>query len=514
MKIRTFEAFAGYGSQLMALRRLEAKGLIEVEPVGISEIDGNAILAYNAVHGERVHNYGDIAKIDWTMIPDFDLLTYSFPCTDCSVAGVQKGLDEGSGTRSSLLWECRRAIITKHPPLLLMENVANLVGKKHKPNFDKWLDFLADEGYANYWQKVNAKDFGVPQNRVRVFCVSIHKDASNRFPSLFANGIGYEFPKPFTLTKRLKDVLENWVDGVEIPERYWLPEDKVRQIFDRLRSGDCSEEMAPFIAALRGREPKLEVLEKNQHFNKRIYKSEGLAPALRTATGGNHMPSIVDARMVIVANKYDSGHSCGNVYDTEGISPTVMDNHGECVSVLDTPNVLVSRRTEEGKKLRKEYEAGLTYAPRKTMQRLEPRADGVSNTLTTVTKDNLVIEPVCSVHPLSHALEFRGARSLSKEAPTIRATEGKAVTCVYEAMPFSIRRLTPKECLRLMDVSDEDIAKIERAVVGHHKNGKPKYLGDTAKYSLAGNSIVVSCLEYIFAKMLLAKEEYKLFEIL
>lgn len=226
------------------------------------------------------------------------------------------------------------------------------------------------------------------------------------------------------------------------------------------------------------------------------------------------MPSIVDAKMVVVANKYDSGHACGNIYDTEDISPTVMNNHGECVSVIDTPNILVSRRTDEGKKLRKDYEAGIIDAPRKTMQRLEPSADGVSNTLTTVTKDNLVIEPMCLAHSLSHAFEFKGAQSLQCEAPTIRAADGKAVTCVYEARPFSIRRLTPKECLRLMDVSDRDISKIERAVIGFYKNGKPKHLGDTAKYSLAGNSIVVSVLEYIFAKMLLTKEEYELFKIL
>lgn len=114
-KLRVFEAFAGYGSQSMALKRLG----IDFEVVGISEIDKYAIQAYNAVHGET-KNYGDISKINWEFVPDFDFLTYSFPCTDISSAGQQKGLEEGSGTRSSLLWECKKAIETKKPKYLLM----------------------------------------------------------------------------------------------------------------------------------------------------------------------------------------------------------------------------------------------------------------------------------------------------------------------------------------------------------------------------------------------------------
>lgn len=113
-KIRVFEAFAGYGSQSMALRRLG----IDYEVIGISEIDKYAIQAYMAVHGETP-NYGCISKIDWKEVPDFDFLTYSFPCTDISSAGLQKGLEEGSGTRSSLLWECKKAIEAKKPNTFL-----------------------------------------------------------------------------------------------------------------------------------------------------------------------------------------------------------------------------------------------------------------------------------------------------------------------------------------------------------------------------------------------------------
>lgn len=194
-KLKVFEAFAGYGSQSMALEKLG----IDFQVIGISEIDKYVIQAYMAVHGDTP-NYGDISKINWSEVPDFDLFTYSFPCQDISNAGNQKGLEEGSGTRSSQLWECKKAIEAKRPKYLLMENVKALTNKKFKPYLNKWLDFLSSLGYSNYMQVLNAKNYGVPQNRDRVFVVSIMGDEK------------YDFPKPFELEKRLKDVLESNVD--------------------------------------------------------------------------------------------------------------------------------------------------------------------------------------------------------------------------------------------------------------------------------------------------------------
>ncbi len=178
--MKVFEAFAGYGSQHLALKRLNA----DFEIVGISEIDKYALIAYEALHGSLPTNYGDITKIDWATVPDFDLFTYSFPCQDISIVGQRKGFDEGSGTESSLLWECKRAIEAKKPAILLMENVKNLVGKKNKPNFDKWCEYLESLGYKNYWKVLNAKDYGIPQNRERVFMLS------------FLDGRDYAFPEP------------------------------------------------------------------------------------------------------------------------------------------------------------------------------------------------------------------------------------------------------------------------------------------------------------------------------
>ena len=209
-KLRVFEAFAGYGSQSLALERLKRDyPEFDFEVVGISEIDKYAIQAYDALH-PNVTNYGDISKIDWSQVPDFDLFTYSSPCQDFSNAGLQKGGEEGSGTRSSLLWECRRAIVAKRPKYLLLENVKALTSKKFMPLFGKWLKSLEDYGYYTNWQVLNTKNYGIPQNRERVFAFSIRRDLLDPNPI-------YHFPKPFELKLRLKDMLEAKVD-----EKYYL----------------------------------------------------------------------------------------------------------------------------------------------------------------------------------------------------------------------------------------------------------------------------------------------------
>ncbi len=138
-KLRVFCAFAGYDSQCLALERLKRDyPQFDYELVGWSEIDKYAIQAHNALFpNEADLNYGDISKIDWSNVPDFDLFTYSFPCQSVSNAGRQEGFKEGSGTRSSLLWECRRAIVQKRPKYLLLENVKALVSKKFMPDFQK-----------------------------------------------------------------------------------------------------------------------------------------------------------------------------------------------------------------------------------------------------------------------------------------------------------------------------------------------------------------------------------------
>lgn len=212
--LRVFTSFSGYDSQMLALERMG----IPYECVGWSEIDKYAIQAHDALFpDDKGKNYGDISKINWEEVPDFDLFTYSSPCQDFSNAGLQRGGEEGSGTRSSLLWECKRAISIKKPRYCLMENVKALVSKKFMPTFQLWLDWLSSQGYTNFWQVLNAKDYGIPQNRERVFVVSTLEP------------MWYNFPQPFPLEIRLKDMLEDRVD-----EKYYIDQKRVEQFISQL----------------------------------------------------------------------------------------------------------------------------------------------------------------------------------------------------------------------------------------------------------------------------------------
>lgn len=205
--LRVVTLCSGYDSQCLALRRLG----IPFDLIAWSEIDKYAIKAHDALFPEYAdRNLGDMTKIDWTTVPDFDLLTYSTPCQDFSNAGRQRGGQEGSGTRSSLLWHTREAIIEKRPKYLLMENVKNLVSGKFLGTFLKWCDELSSYGYTNFQQVLNAKDYGVPQNRERIFVVSILGDS------------WFTWPEPMPPEKTLADLIDK-----SCPEKYFLPQEKV-----------------------------------------------------------------------------------------------------------------------------------------------------------------------------------------------------------------------------------------------------------------------------------------------
>ena len=208
--------FSGIGAPEKALDRLG----IDYELVGYSEIDKYASKAYCAVHGvDESLNLGDITKIDEKALPkDIDLITYGFPCQDISVAGKGKGLfnEDGTKTRSGLFFDALRIIEATQPKIAIAENVKNLVGKKFEQQFALILECLESVGYNNYWQVLNAKDYGIPQNRARVFIVSIRKDVDDG---------QFKFPEPFPLHLRLKDVLEDEVD-----EKFYLSDEQTARI--------------------------------------------------------------------------------------------------------------------------------------------------------------------------------------------------------------------------------------------------------------------------------------------
>ena len=211
------ELFAGIGAFRKALIRLG----IPHEIVGISEIDKYAIKSYNAIYGET-RNYGDISKVE--RLDYADLWTYGFPCQDISLAGQLKGIVKGE-TRSGLLYEVQRLLAQAQsddalPKYLIMENVKNLVSKKFRPDFEGWLGWLDELGYNNYWKVLNAVDYGIPQNRERVFCVSIRKDIDT----------GYTFPSPIESDTVLMDKLEPVED---IDEKYFLSSECVKRRFTK-----------------------------------------------------------------------------------------------------------------------------------------------------------------------------------------------------------------------------------------------------------------------------------------
>lgn len=418
--LKIIELFSGIGAQVAALKRLG----VDYEVVGISEIDKYAVKSYEAING-TTHNYGDITKID--SLDYADLWTYSFPCQDLSVAGRQAGIKEGA--RSGLLLHVERLLVEsvlsgKQPKYLLLENVKALVSKKFKPDFDRWLDKLEQLGYNNYWQVLNAKDYGVPQNRERVFVVSIRKDVDAK---------GYKFPDKIPLTKRLKDVLEETVD-----EKYYLSDEKVRKFAENLKNKDISNTIRCGGGNLDGKHTWDLIIQKPHGFNKGGVHEN--APTI--VSNGSYQENNFVVEQVLSLT--DKNHQQDRVYFSDGLCPTLptMATGGNLQPKIIEPFIAAMRgRNPENPSDRT---AG---AP--TEQRLEPNSQGISNTLTTVQKDNLVVAP-----------EMR------------------------------IRKLTPKECWRLMGFTD---VEFECAMLSAVSNSQ--------LYKQAGNSIVVDVLSGIFKNL-------------
>ena len=206
--LRVIELFSGIGAQAEALKELG----LDYEVVATSDIDKHANLGYEAIHG-KVNNLGDITKIEH--LPECDLLTYSYPCTSISLAGKREGMVEGSGTASSLLWEVGRLLADMNerkilPEVLLMENVDAVLNKVNKPEFDRWCNILSEMGYCNSYTIMNAKDYGTPQNRKRIFMVSTLTMGE------------FVFPDPCPDGRVLRDVLEQ-----DVPESYFLSEKRL-----------------------------------------------------------------------------------------------------------------------------------------------------------------------------------------------------------------------------------------------------------------------------------------------
>ena len=433
-ELKVLELFSGIGAQHKALTNIGINALCTQ-----CDIDKYAIQAYNAIHGET-KNLGDISAIDPNQLTqdEYDLITYSSPCTSISTVGLQKGLKKDSGTASSLLWECEKIINVVRPKYLLMENVKALVGKKFINDFEEWLKILDNFGYKTYWKVLNAKNYGIPQNRERVFVVSIRNDIDQLF----------EFPLEQKLEKRLKDVLESNVDA-----KYYLSE-RVQNTF----------------------------------MNRSISKAlEGQGFRFKP-----HNPSKAEIAFAVTTKA--GGRMDDNFVFNKDYNDNKFVEFNE--SMINEPIIVASRGRNPNNP--NDRTVGVP-----TEQRLEPNSQGIANTLTSVQKDNYVLEPkkeaLGNYKPSGYENDIKTMynpyhdKVISDVAPTQTANCGSSTssaTVLIQYNDYRIRKLTPRECYRLMGFSDEDFDKVKS--VG---------MSDTQCYKQAGNSIVVNCLMAIFTNM-------------
>ena len=388
MELQMLSLFTGIGAFEKALSNIG----IKYNLIGFSEIDKYAIKSYCAIHNvDESLNLGDITKIEKEKLSRFiDLITHGSPCQDFSVAGKQAGGDKGTNTRSSLMWNTVDIIEWCLPKYVVWENVKNLLSKKHIHKFDSYIEIMDKLGYNSYYQVLNAKDYGIPQNRERVYTISIRKDIDKG---------NFKFPEKEPLYLKLKDILENKVD-----EKFYLSKNQMDN-FLKNNNGNCnpsgkgmngqvnSGDIAPTITTNKGEGLKINVnrisgifdTEKSKHQAGSIYDKNGLSPSIDTMQGGYRQPMIE-----VIGNYSPSNHDASRIVNSNGLAPTVKENHG------------------------------------------------------TVTATNV---------------------------------------------DYKIRKLTPKECWRLMGFSDDDFESARL------------YCSNSQLYKQAGNSIVVPVLEKIFRNL-------------
>lgn len=443
--MKVLSLFSGIGAFEKALERLG----IKYELAAFSEIDKYATKSYCAIHGvDESMNLGDITKIDEKALPkDIDLITYGFPCQDISIAGKRKGLFENDGTqtRSGLFFDAWRIINATKPRVAIAENVKNLTGKKFKEQFEIVLDFLEMAGYNNYWKVLNAKDYGIPQNRERVFIVSIRKDIDDG---------NFKFPEGVQLELKLKDMLENIVD-----DSYFL--DKEYHLTHT--SGNVVG-----MVDMKGNE-----------CIRRIYDTEKEAPALTTMEGGHRQPKIlvdepsinrVDIPQIVNVRKYP--------VDCKALCECLRNHKSNCgLSNKEIAEAMGVPLTKAEHWFRKDIHFAIPEAE---------LWEDLKKLLGIVTKEFdesiMTFEEKEGVYEKSERHYFTDGIM-----PTLTsATAGKEKIFIPT---LKVRKLTPKECFRLMGFDDEDFEKAEAVN------------SNTQLYKQAGNSIVVNVLEALFKNL-------------
>lgn len=419
-------------------RKMKKENKMNYNLVNFCEFDKYAVKSYCAIHNvDEGLNLGDITKVDIESLPiDVDLITSGSPCQSFSVAGKQHGGVKGSGTRSSLLWNHVEIVRHCKPKFVIWENVKNVLSKKHKPVFDAYVDEMKNMGYNTYYQVLNAKNYGIPQNRERIYAISVREDIDNNqeYTGHITHNKYYDrfdfslFPNPFDNGLRLKDFLE-----AEIDEKYYLKDEYVER----------------FIKNFKHKEPK-QILENTNRLMQlgdispdgknsiqfRVYDDNGISPTLRTPSGGHTEVKIVDDNNSAIINPLKNKTKYGwhfeqNVYDSTGLIRTLKAGGGS------------------------------------------------GNIPKVIEKEEMTNKRAVDI--------MRNEQCCQDDVTFIEAYE-KAIEALETTTnsSFRIRKLTPKECYRLMGFSDEDFEKAKAVN------------SNSQLYKQAGNSIVVNVLEEIY----------------
>lgn len=584
--IRLIELFAGYGSQALALKYLGvpfqswaicewaiksiqaykdihfgddntdySKAMSEIElneylfnkgissnynePMTFEQINRLNESAKRKIYNNIVatNNFVNIQQLkgENLEITDTDkytyLMTYSFPCQDLSLAGNGKGMAKGDGTRSGMLWEVERILDELNrggqqclPQILLMENVPQVHSEDNKQHFYAWCNKLESLGYKNYWQDLNAKDYGVPQNRDRCFMVSALGDYY------------YDFPAPIKLTKRLKDVLEKNVD-----EKFYLSDVALNGVLNTtyncstLEARTEKDGIIPTICARDYKDPKLVIegepkceqvaqIESSGYteMTGRVYSANGLSPTVRTFAGGNTetkiaVPTTTRGKDIVGAlratqHKNGKRNILRNMQDGAGyegiIEPIVYDGFNQ--QIRKDQSVIGTLTRNCGADLKRNGQ-GIIEPIAYDEQNQYLRQDGCVGTLTTdgssPKHNNRIVEPnlktkMCNELIASGAVKendvirhsYTNSRMKGEmkdiQQNNISPTLDTRCDCLGVVNNYRIRKLTPRECGRLMGVRDDDITVMS------------KNQSNSSLYHLYGDSIVVDVLMAIIGMMI------------
>lgn len=483
--LKVVELFAGIGAPRKALMR----GGYNFTVVDAIEIDKYPVASYNAIYGENIipQSITDYFPTK-EKLGEIDLIWNSSPCQDISTAGKGAGAKEGSGTRSSLIYEAIRVVEALKPKYVVWENVKGLTSKKHRPILDDYIERLNKLGYKSQFQVLNAKDYGIPQNRERVFVVSILGNKT------------FEFPQKQELKTRLKDILED-----EVEEKYYLSDEQVMKIknssFNQNKRRIQEKDYCDTLCARDWKDPKcVEVkriggvfdTEKSTHQAGSIYDTDGISPTLDTMQGGWRQPCVVASR-----GRYNADGTTSQHFEVNNSGYT------NTITTVQKDNYIMEEKQNDGfvERKYKHFIEENGYMPNMFNPYNEKEIHDVAPTQSTycgsmTSSATVLIGEVEGQSGLKQPVDRDYKKHGAKREECIEFKKDNCSHALrtsiihYTSQDLRIRKLTPKECWRLMGFDDEDF---ERAA---------QVNSNTQLYKQAGNSVVVNVIEAIFDNLL------------